>query len=93
MLSGKTVEDVCKEAEELDTLKYKLLVADHIIAHLTPIRQRISEFVSEPQYLMDVLQNGADKASKIAETTIQEVRQKLGLRFKERSVHKVKAAV
>ncbi|KAF2898570.1 hypothetical protein ILUMI_07598, partial [Ignelater luminosus] len=89
ILSGKTEEDICKEVEGLDTLKYKYLVAENIISHLSPIRQKILEFVAEPQHLIDVLKDGARRANEMAEVTAQEVRYKLGLEYTAKAGRKV----
>ncbi|OXU31168.1 hypothetical protein TSAR_006480 [Trichomalopsis sarcophagae] len=78
MITGKTPEEICKEAEGLDTGKYKLMLADVIIENLNPIRKRIEHYMNEPQYLQEVLQEGARKAELTAITNWLEVRNKVG---------------
>lgn len=60
------------------SFRYKLLLADVVIEKLNPIRQRIEEYMNEPLYLQEVLQQGARKAEIIAVTNWLEVRNKVG---------------
>ncbi|KAK5645898.1 hypothetical protein RI129_004362 [Pyrocoelia pectoralis] len=80
-LSGKTTEDIVKEVEGLDTLQYKSLVADCIIAFTSPISQRIKELMEDPDYLRNILAVGTEKATEIAAGTMEEVKSKLGIRL------------
>lgn len=73
--------------------RYKYLVAENVISYVSPIRQKIQEFVAEPQYLTNVLKDGAERASGIAEITAQEVRYKLGLEYKAKVDRKVQITV
>ncbi|XP_015603926.1 tryptophan--tRNA ligase, mitochondrial isoform X2 [Cephus cinctus] len=79
LLSGKSPEEICKEAENVDTGEYKFVVADVVIEKLTPIRERINQLIKEPQYLEKVLSDGAERATSIAVNTWLEVRNKVGL--------------
>lgn len=55
-------------------------MADCVIEHLTPIRTKLLYFIANPEYLVRVLEDGANKASKVATTTMQEVNSKLGIK-------------
>ncbi|XP_046585693.1 tryptophan--tRNA ligase, mitochondrial isoform X2 [Neodiprion lecontei] len=79
LLSGKTHDEICREAQGLDTGRYKLVVADVVIEKLTPIRERLLELEREPQYLEEVLRKGGEKATDIACDCWHEVRDKVGL--------------
>lgn len=46
---------------------------------LAPIRERRSELVSDPAYVMDVLQTGTAKAKAVTQDTLDEVKDGLGL--------------
>ncbi|CAG2061353.1 unnamed protein product [Timema podura] len=81
MLSGINPEDICKESAHLDTGKYKLVVAKVVEDKLSPIREKICDLMSRPQYLEDVLEEGAEKASSIAELTWQDVKTKIGFKL------------
>lgn len=59
--------------------RYKFEVADAVVAHLNPIRLKIEDYMQNPEYLVSVLRQGSEKASEIAETTLDEVKRKMGL--------------
>lgn len=54
-------------------------VADAVIAHINPIRSKIEEYMQNPEYLVDVLRSGGEKSSEVAERSIDEVKDKVGL--------------
>lgn len=60
--------------------RYKLVVADAIIQHVGPIRERIFQYLNDKQYLLDLLFDNSAKVANIAENTTREVRLKLGIR-------------
>ena len=49
---------------------------------LGPIRQQIQDLMSEPQHIEQILEEGAKRASLIAEETWQDVQSKVGLKLK-----------
>lgn len=57
----------------------KKLLAKHMNSHLAPFRARRAEFASRPDYVQDVLNDGAHRARVIAENTMQEVREAMQL--------------
>jgi len=57
----------------------KKALADNIIEHLEPIRQRKAELVAAPERVDQVLADGAERARTIAKQTMADVRKKLGL--------------
>jgi tryptophanyl-tRNA synthetase len=58
----------------------KRALADSMIAHLAPIRERWRELRSRPDEVRGVLEAGRDRCRAIARATMDEVRRKLGLR-------------
>ena len=58
----------------------KKLLADRIIAHYAPARERYIELMAHPDEVDGVLEAGADRLRPNAEATMDEVRQKMGLR-------------
>ena len=48
---------------------------------LAPIRQRREEFAKDPQAVMQILNDGSQKANQIANTTMQEVRKAIGVNY------------
>jgi tryptophanyl-tRNA synthetase len=58
----------------------KKLLAKNMNQALAPIRAKRAELAARPDYVKEVLDDGAKHASVIAQATMQEVRQKMGLR-------------
>lgn len=56
----------------------KKQLAEDIIKVTEPIRARINEILSDPDYLAKVVKGGADRARDSASTTIKEVREIIG---------------
>ena len=52
----------------------KKLLAKNLNSHLEPFRARRAEFASRPEYVQDVLEDGATRARAIAAKTMEEVR-------------------
>lgn len=70
-------------AEELSGQGYAQLKAgltDAVVAFLEPFRSRFAELMSDEAQLDKILDDGADRASSIASSTLSEVRAKVGLR-------------
>jgi tryptophanyl-tRNA synthetase len=57
----------------------KKLLAKNLNQHLEPFRARRAEFASRPGYVQDVLNDGAERAGKIAKKTMEEVREAMQL--------------
>jgi tryptophanyl-tRNA synthetase len=79
LCSGKTNEQVVLENKDINTGKFKLVVADALNEHLGPIREEYNRLMKDPGYIQSVLNKGADKASEIAEATWKDVKYKVGL--------------
>jgi tryptophanyl-tRNA synthetase len=58
----------------------KRLLADRIVAHYAPARERYLEWLANPARLDEVLAAGAERIRPIAQATIDEVRANMGLR-------------
>ena len=58
----------------------KKLLADRIIAHYAPARERYLELMSRPAELDGLLEEGADRLRPKAEATMDDVRHRMGLR-------------
>jgi tryptophanyl-tRNA synthetase len=58
----------------------KKLLADRIIAHYAPARERYAELMAHPAEIDGILEIGADRLRPIAAATMDEVREKMGLR-------------
>ena len=79
-----TPEDVLyfTEAQNKGTLKFSELketLAKNIANFFTEFREKKQEILSRPQYLAEVLGQGAAKAKAVAQSTLLEVKEKIGL--------------
>jgi tryptophanyl-tRNA synthetase len=62
----------------------KRVLADHLIAALAPIRQRVLELQQQPDEVDRILADGAARARAIARVTLREAKQRMGF-FEGRS--------
>lgn len=58
----------------------KKQLAEDMVEYLRPIREKIDEFSNNEKFLKKVLEEGAEKAKKSAQKTIDEVREVIGFR-------------
>jgi tryptophanyl-tRNA synthetase len=58
----------------------KVILAKSMNAYLAPVRERRSDLYRKPQLLMDILYSGTLKAGPIAQKTLDEVHERMGLR-------------
>jgi len=68
----------CRTAE-IGCVDCKKLMASALNERLAPIQQRRREYEREPEQVWDILDTGTAKAREVAETTMIEVRQAMGL--------------
>jgi len=65
-----------------DGMRYgdlKKKVAEIVVAHLEPLQKRYAEIMGEPGYLAGILKEGAERVSPIAKSTVQLVKERMGL--------------
>ncbi len=74
-----TVEEAEKQFEGKGYGVFKDAVADAVIAVLEPIQAEQKRLLSDKAYLENVLGQGAEKASRIAQKTLAKVYRKVGL--------------
>lgn len=80
LISNQTTDQCVKEASNLDTGKYKLLIAEQMVEYLKPIRLKANELIKDKSYLNSILKKGSDKAREIASQTLNEINELLGLK-------------
>ena len=68
----------CRSAK-IGCVDCKTLLAQEINSSLEPFRERRATLAGKPQYIADVLADGAQRARIIARETMREVKQKMGL--------------
>ena len=80
-----TVEDVATQcrAATRGCVECKQILSDNIVAAFAPFRERAAHFRAHPEEVRRVLDEGAEKARAIAAATMAEVRQRMGLRWRD----------
>src|SRR5690606_27449497 len=76
--SGETIEELEKKYEGKGYGDFKQGVADTVVSVLKPIQDRYYEIL-ESSELDDILDQGAEKASRVANKTIQKAKKAMGL--------------
>ena len=78
-ITGKTNEEIEKEFVGKGYGDFKIKVAECVIEELRPIQEKYKELIENPKYLEDIYRKGAARAKEIAEKTLINVYQKIGL--------------
>lgn len=81
-LTNKTYEDIEKEFEGLGYGAFKEQVAEAICEVLGPIQEKVKMYLDDKTYLEKVYREGAEKASYIANKTLNKMKKKIGLVLK-----------
>lgn len=74
----KQIDSDCRGAN-IGCVDCKKKVCENILKVISPIREKAEELLKTPDYVMDVLDEGAKKLKPIAEETMNEVREMMGL--------------
>jgi len=72
------INSECRKAG-IGCVDCKKLFARNLNAHLAPFREKRTALAEQPDYIWDVLHDGAKRAGAIAEQTMREVRSAVGL--------------
>ncbi len=79
LFSGKTIKELAKKFKGSGYEKFKKSLADLLINSLEPLRRKRKELLSREVYVKEILTKGQKRAQVIAQSTIQEVKKKMGL--------------
>lgn len=79
LLVGKSIEDIEKQFVKKSYAEFKKSLAEVLIQYLEPFRRKQKELMTREVYIQEILKQGQARALTIAESTIQEVKQKMGL--------------
>lgn len=79
LFSGKTIKEIEKKFEGKGYAEFKKSLADLLINSLTPFQRKKQEFLSREIYIKEILEQGKRKAQILAQSTMQEVKKKMGL--------------
>ncbi|MEN9735595.1 MAG: hypothetical protein RL129_305 [Actinomycetota bacterium] len=78
-LSGKSVKDAENEFAGKGYGDFKGAVAEVVIDFLKPIQSKATELLADPKYLTEVMRQGAEKANAVAEKTLRDVYDAIGI--------------
>lgn len=74
------VQHGCRSAG-IGCLECKQPVIDSVIAELRPIRERAQRYLDDPTLVRNIMAEGAENADKLAQETLRDVRQAMGLDY------------
>lgn len=77
--SGKSHKEIEKQYQNHGYAEFKKDLAELIIEKLAPIQRKYNDFSKEKEEIRKILQDGAQKAAIIANQTLKEVKEKVGL--------------
>jgi len=77
--SNETIPKIEEKYKEKTYAEFKSDLADLLILKLREFKQKRDEYYSNPDYVYDLLEDGAKKAKIVANETIKEVRERMGL--------------
>ncbi len=79
LLTGQPISAIEKQFKSKCYGDFKKALAKIVVDYLEPFRRKQKELQSRDVYVQEILKKGASRASTIAQTTMQEVRSKMGL--------------
>ncbi len=79
LLTGKTTQQIEKEFTGKGYGEFKKSLAEVTVQYLEPFRRKQKELATREVYLQEILRKGAGRALTIAQETMKEVKQKMGL--------------
>jgi tryptophanyl-tRNA synthetase len=74
------VQTGCRSAG-IGCLECKQPVIDAIMAELQPIQERAQQYIEDPALVRSIIADGCEKARKLAQETLREVREAMGLDY------------
>jgi tryptophanyl-tRNA synthetase len=79
LFSGKSIRELEKKFKGQGYEKFKKSLAELLINSLEPLRRKRKELLSREVYVKEILEQGRKKAQIIAQSTMAEVKKKMGL--------------
>ncbi len=79
LFSEKPIKELEKEFKEKNYSQFKKATAELLINSLEPFRRKQKELLARKVYLQEILSQGAKRARIIAQSTMVEVRKRIGL--------------
>ena len=81
LCTGHDPADIAGELGDRGAAALKTLVTEAVNEHLRPLRQRRRELAADPSVVCDVLEEGNARANRIADRTLQRVRDVMAMTF------------
>ena len=78
LATGYSKESIVQECGSMRWSEFKPKLAEAVIASLSPLQSRYKELIDDPAYLESVLKEGAEKASGVADQTVNDVKDAMG---------------
>eukprot|EP01024_Parvocaulis_polyphysoides_P034413 TRINITY_DN30446_c0_g1_i6.p1 TRINITY_DN30446_c0_g1~~TRINITY_DN30446_c0_g1_i6.p1 ORF type:complete len:152 (-),score=14.16 TRINITY_DN30446_c0_g1_i6:130-585(-) len=78
LATGMTSGQVVKDIEGLTFGSFKPRLADALVEHLRPIQEKYKQFEADPQYVNQVLMQGAEQAEIVANQTLKNCQDAMG---------------
>ena len=79
LVTGRAPEDIAAEIGNEGSGALKRYVTESVNEYLAPIRSRREQLAAKPDYVREVLAAGNAKANEVAEATLAEVREAMGM--------------
>ena len=79
LTTGRTEQDIAAEIGNDGAGALKRYVTESVNAYLAPIRERRRELEGQPEMVREILHEGNRRANEIANTTLAEVREAMGM--------------
>ena len=75
------VQQGCRSAG-IGCLECKQPVIDAVLSEMKPMRERAQRYLDDPTLVKSIIADGCEKAQKLAEETMREVREVMGLNYR-----------
>ena len=77
-ITGKTFDEIEKEFESKGYGDFKVAVGEAVAEELRPIREKFENLITDKAYLENCYRDGAEKALRISQRTVDKVYKKIG---------------
>ncbi|MBM4056134.1 MAG: tryptophan--tRNA ligase [Planctomycetes bacterium] len=72
------INRACRIAE-IGCIECKKTLSENIVSDLAPMREKYEQLIKDKNFIIDILHKGAKKCKSMAETTMSEVKKRMGL--------------
>jgi len=81
LISSRTIKQLEKDYQGKNYGEFKNDLGDAMVDFLAPFQKELKKLKENPEKVRIILKNGAEQAKKIAEKTLTEVKNKIGLNY------------